>query len=100
MLSLLSYIYPFPLQTSLVLESRDSRAFPYDQPPATQLLVILSFIYILNVSRKVADFALHGGIIAEIAVGMVYGAPLANILAPSWQETFTVLGYLGLIGIV
>ena len=61
---------------------------------------MLSFLFLLNVDRVVADFLINGGIIAEIALGMVYGAPLANILSNQWEDTFTVLGYLGLIGLV
>lgn len=65
-----------------------------------ELLVLVSFLFLLNVARTVTDYFLHGGIIAEIVLGMVYGRPLAGILPASWEETFTVLGYLGLIGIV
>jgi hypothetical protein len=33
-------------------------------------------------------------------VGLIYGLPIANILAPDWQETFLALGYIGLILII
>ncbi|KAJ3555494.1 hypothetical protein NM688_g2543 [Phlebia brevispora] len=83
----LLYLFPFPSFESLKSETDSgTRAFPYDQPPATQL--------------KLGDYLFHGGIIAEICLGMVYGAPLAGILSADWESTFTVLGYLGLIGIV
>ena len=61
---------------------------------------MLSFLFLLNAVRVMADFLINGGIIAEIALGMVYGAPLGNILSAEWEGTFTVLGYLGLIGLV
>ena len=61
---------------------------------------MLSFLFLLNVLRIAADFLFNGGVIAEIALGVVYGAPLANILSAQWETTFTVLGYLGLIGLV
>jgi Kef-type K+ transport system membrane component KefB len=36
----------------------------------------------------------------QIAVGIVYGAPLIDILDDTWQTTFLSLGYLGLLVIV
>ncbi|CAL1717029.1 unnamed protein product [Somion occarium] len=77
-----------------------SDAFPYSQPPLTELLILLSFIYLLNLVRVGADYFLHAGIVAMICLGMIYGAPLAGILPQVWEGTFTALGYLGLIGIV
>ena len=97
----LLYIYPFPVLPSLFTNTTSiERAFPYDQPPVVELLILISFIFFLNVVREVADYLFHGGIIAEIALGMVYGAPLAAILPSNWEATFTILGYVGLIGIV
>jgi hypothetical protein len=39
-------------------------------------------------------------LIGHIIVGLIYGAPIANILAPHLQETFLALGYIGLILII
>lgn len=36
----------------------------------------------------------------ELAVGLIYGAPLAGILEDAWQSAFTVVGYLGLVILV
>lgn len=63
-------------------------------------MILLSFLFFLNVARAVADYYLYAGIIVEIILGMVYGEPLAGILPTDWEGIFTVLGYLGLIGIV
>jgi hypothetical protein len=43
---------------------------------------------------------IQAGIIGQIAVGIIYGLPLANILEHHWQDTFRVLGYVGLILII
>lgn len=43
---------------------------------------------------------IRAGIIGNIAVGIIYGTPLANILEKDWQETFLALGYVGLILII
>ncbi|OJT10342.1 hypothetical protein TRAPUB_13147 [Trametes pubescens] len=75
-------------------------ALPYEEPSLIRLLVFSSLLYLLNLARVVADFLLHGGIVAEIALGVIYGSPLAALLPTEWEETFTVLGYLGLILVV
>ncbi|KAI0337564.1 hypothetical protein BDW22DRAFT_1433224 [Trametopsis cervina] len=80
--------------------STSSNSLAYQQPPATELLILLSFVFLLNVVRVVADFLLHAGIIAEICLGIVYGTPIAGVLPQAWELTFTVFGYIGLIGIV
>lgn len=43
---------------------------------------------------------IRAGIIGPIAVGIIYGQPLANILEHNWQETFLAVGYVGLILII
>ncbi|EIW62307.1 Sodium/hydrogen exchanger [Trametes versicolor FP-101664 SS1] len=75
-------------------------SLPYEEPSLIRLLVFSSFLYLLNLARIAADFLLHGGIVAEIALGIIYGSPLAALLPIEWEETFTVLGYLGLILVV
>ena len=82
------------------LVSVSENAFPYSQPPLTELLVLLSFLYLLNVVRVGADYFLHAGVVAMIALGTIYGTPLAAILPQDWESTFTAIGYLGLVGIV
>lgn len=72
----------------------------YQEPSLVHLLVVGSFLYLLNVARVVADHLLYAGLVAEIALGIVYGSPLANTLPVEWETTFTALGYLGLILVV
>ncbi|KAJ5899319.1 hypothetical protein N7495_004063 [Penicillium taxi] len=43
---------------------------------------------------------IRAGIVGQIAVGIIYGKPLANILLLPWQETFLAIGYIGLILII
>lgn len=95
--NVLLYIFSFPLLSS---PSSSDSSFPYEQPRVVQLLILLSLLFFLNVVRVVADYFLHAGIIAEIALGMIYGEPLAGIIPTDWEATFSVLGYLGLIGLV
>lgn len=43
---------------------------------------------------------IRAGIIGQIAVGIIYGKPLADILEMDWQKTFLAVGYVGLILII
>ncbi|PIL36576.1 hypothetical protein GSI_00265 [Ganoderma sinense ZZ0214-1] len=72
----------------------------YEQPSFIHLLVLGSFLYLVNVARIVADYLFYAGLVAEIALGTIYGSPLANILPLDWQPTFTAVGYFGLILVV
>ncbi|KAI0329915.1 hypothetical protein GY45DRAFT_1371160 [Cubamyces sp. BRFM 1775] len=74
-----------------------STSLSYEEPPLVLLLIFLSFIYLLNVTRSVADFLFHGGVVAEIVLGTIYGSPLAGLLPVEWEASFTVLGYTGLL---
>ena len=64
------------------------------------ILIIISFFTFLWISEYVSAKVIRAGIIGPIAVGIIYGEPLANILHHEWQETFLYLGYIGLILII
>lgn len=70
----------------------------YEEPSLSRLLTLLSFLYLLQVARHVANKLVGAGLLGEIALGIVYST--ANILPGAWEETFLVLGYLGLVLIV
>ena len=67
---------------------------------AIDILIVVSFFFFLSLARWVSAKAIQAGIIGQIAVGIVYGVPLANILESHWQQTFVTLGYVGLILII
>ncbi|KAJ5558963.1 hypothetical protein N7535_009164 [Penicillium sp. DV-2018c] len=73
---------------------------PYHEPGTVKILVIVSFFFFLSLARWVSAKIFQAGIIGQIAVGIIYGVPLANILEHNWQETFVALGYVGLILII
>ena len=64
------------------------------------LLTIISFFVFLSLAEWAAGKVVRAGLIGQIIVGLIYGAPIGNILALDWQRTFVVLGYVGLILIV
>jgi Kef-type K+ transport system membrane component KefB len=61
---------------------------------------LVSFFTFLWISEYVSAKVIRAGIIGPIAVGIIYGKPLANILHQDWAETFLYLGYIGLILII
>ncbi|RAK96881.1 cation:proton antiporter [Aspergillus ibericus CBS 121593] len=72
----------------------------YHEPGIVDILTIVSFFYIVSLAEWISAKILRAGIVGQIAVGIVYGRPLADILALDWQETFLALGYIGLILII
>ncbi|KAF9883740.1 Hsp70 ATPase ssc1 [Aspergillus nanangensis] len=73
---------------------------PYHEPEIVQILIIISFFFILSLAEWASAKIIRAGIIGQIAVGIVYGKPLADILEMDWQKTFLSLGYVGLILII
>lgn len=62
--------------------------------------MIISFFLFLSLAEWLSAKIIRAGIIGHIAVGIIYGKPLADILELEWQETFIALGYVGLILII
>ncbi|KAJ9218081.1 hypothetical protein DTO166G4_472 [Paecilomyces variotii] len=73
---------------------------PYHEPSIVKILVLVSFFFFLSLAEWLSAKIIRAGIIGQMAVGIIYGVPLANILDMHWQETFLALGYIGLILII
>ncbi|KAH1272405.1 hypothetical protein KXW56_001362 [Aspergillus fumigatus] len=73
---------------------------PYHEPSIVQILIVISFFFFLSLAEWVSARVIQAGIIGQIAVGIIYGLPLADILEEHWQDTFRVLGYVGLILVI
>ena len=76
------------------------QSFIYHEPSLPTLLVLIAFLFFLQFGRYVAQKIFSAGLLGEIAVGIIFGSPLANLLGIDWQATFLAIGYLGLILIV
>jgi predicted MFS family arabinose efflux permease len=63
-------------------------------------LIIISFFFFLSSAEWISTKIIRAGIIGQIAVGIIYGRPLGNILEYPWQQTFLAIGYVGLILII
>lgn len=75
-----------------------SSVYNYEETSLIELLVLSSFLYILNAFGWVTERLLHAGLlVAQIAADIIYGPPLANIIPYKWLNALQALGNLGLI---
>jgi len=72
----------------------------YSEPGAKEVLILSSFFYLLNISCVTFECLIHAGLIGELLIGIVYGAPITGLIEPAWESAFRSIGYLGLILIV
>ncbi|KAJ4385521.1 hypothetical protein N0V93_009950 [Gnomoniopsis smithogilvyi] len=72
----------------------------YHEPDIISILVLVSFLLCLSSLGWVFNKLIRAGLIGQILLGILYGAPVGNILNIEWQETFLALGYIGLILII
>jgi len=73
---------------------------PYHEPSPAHLLTLLSLFPALSFAEWAANRLLRAGLIGQVLIGLLYGAPVGNILPETWQEAFLALGYLGLVLII
>lgn len=72
----------------------------YGEPDIISILILLSFFFFLSALGWCFDKAIHASLVGQILLGVLYGTPVGNILTFEWQETFLVLGYIGLVLII
>ncbi|KAK4183966.1 putative Na(+)/H(+) antiporter [Podospora australis] len=73
---------------------------PYHEPQIIDVLILISFFFFLAVAEWLGNKIIRAGLIGQILVGIIYGAPLGSILTLGWQESFLALGYIGLLFII
>ena len=64
------------------------------------ILIIASFLLLLNAVHYVLDMIVYCGLVGQIFIGIAWGTPGANWLSADLQHSIVQLGYLGLILIV
>ena len=75
-------------------------ALPYHTPGIVIILILVSFILLLNVTNHVVDKILYCGLLAQLFLGIGWGTPGANWLGREFEHVAVELGYLGLLLIV
>ncbi|KIK65631.1 hypothetical protein GYMLUDRAFT_39123 [Collybiopsis luxurians FD-317 M1] len=74
--------------------------FAYNVPDVSVLLIVLSLLYLLNVAEAIVNFILEAGLLGSLALGIVYGPEVANILPEYLLQSLLIFGYIGLILLV
>lgn len=72
-------------------------ALPYQVPTIETILVISSFLLLLNVINNVLDRLIYCGLIGQVLIGVAFGTPGAKWLHNGTEQIIVDLGYLGLI---
>ena len=62
----------------------------YEVPSTQYLLIISSFLYVINIADALASRWIYAGLIGPMLVGIIYGSQRANILSPSFH--FPIIG--------
>lgn len=75
-------------------------ALSYEEPDIISILILSSFLFLLNVVNSLLDKIIYCGLIGQILVGVAWGLPGAGWLSLQVQHTIMQFGYLGLILIV
>ncbi|QLG72931.1 hypothetical protein HG535_0E00150 [Zygotorulaspora mrakii] len=72
----------------------------YNEPNITIILIVGSFLLLLNLVGYALDRFFYCGLVGQIFLGVAWGIPGAKWLSLSMQESVGELGYLGLILLV
>jgi hypothetical protein len=84
---------------SKTMPSNDA-SLPYHEPSIVTILILSSFLIILNAINHILDRTVYCGLVGQIFVGIGWGVPGTQWLSREVQDTVMQLGYLGLILIV
>jgi hypothetical protein len=75
-------------------------SLPYHEPGIVTILVLTSFLLLLNILNAALDRVLYCGLLGQVFIGIAFGTPGAKWLSSNIEETVVQLGYLGLILLV
>lgn len=80
--------------------SENAASLPYHEPGIVTILVLTSFLLLLNVVNAALDKVLYCGLLGQVLIGIAWGTPGAKWLPIEVEEVIVQLGYLGLILLV
>lgn len=80
--------------------SETAASLPYHEPDIITILVLTSFLLLLNTINAALDKVLYCGLLGQVLMGIAWGTPGAKWLTGSVQDTVVQIGYLGLILLV
>ncbi|KIV91484.1 hypothetical protein PV10_06019 [Exophiala mesophila] len=82
------------------MSTPDEAALPYHEPGIVTILILGSFLLLLNAANHIIDKILYCGLLAQLFLGIGWGTPGANWLGREFEHVAVNLGYLGLLLIV
>jgi len=75
-------------------------ALPYHEPGVNVILILSSFLILLNVFNYMLNRYLYCGLLGQVLLGVAFGTPGAKWLSADMQSVIVQTGYLGLILLV
>ncbi|KAH6916025.1 sodium-hydrogen antiporter [Coprinopsis sp. MPI-PUGE-AT-0042] len=70
----------------------------YAVPGITTLLSTASFLYLLRVMEHLSELVTNTHLLGSLLLGILWGSPhVGNLLSPTINAAFTLLGYIGLL---
>lgn len=78
----------------------NENAFPYHEPSINTILILTSFLLLLNIINHIMDKVTYVGLLGQILLGIAFGTPGGKLLNSSSEEVIVNLGYLGLLILV
>ena len=75
-------------------------SLPYHEPDIQTILILVSFIILLNLINHALDKILYCGLLGQVVLVIVWGTPGSKLLSLGAEELIVNLGYLGLLLIV
>lgn len=82
------------------IASENLASLPYHEPGIQTILVLVSFLLLLNVINAALDKVLYCGLLGQVLVGIAWGTPGLKWLSTEVEEVIVQLGYLGLVLLV
>lgn len=70
---------------------------PYEEPDAVTILVLVSFLLLLNVVNHYVNKFLYCGLVSQILLGIAWGTPGGKFLSESTEDAIMKLSYIGLL---
>ncbi len=81
-------------------DSTAAAALPYQDPPIKTILILSSFLILLNAINHLLDHLIYCGLVGQVLIGVAFGTPGAKWLDKGTEQVIVQLGYLGLILLV
>lgn len=82
------------------IDTTTTASLPYEEPSISTLLILTSFLILLNTLNHLLNATIYCGLIAQILLGVAFGSPGAKWLSTTLETTISNIGYIGLILIV